>query len=133
MRNIKSILLVDDDRDDQYFFYKALEEADASVELTAASDGADAFEKLKTFQPDIILLDLVMPVMNGVTFLNLIKSQNKLKHIPVFVYTTDLSIFREKEVLALGAEDILIKPTDFTATVAIIRDLLQRNDLRQSA
>ncbi|HYC29530.1 MAG TPA: response regulator [Chitinophagaceae bacterium] len=133
MREINTILLVDDDKDDQYFFYKALEEADPSVTLLAAGNGADALEKLKFARPDIILLDLVMPVMNGVAFLRKVKADKQLRDIPVIVYTSDLSIFKEKEVLALGAEKIIYKPLDFEGTVRIIRNLAAFFHLKQSA
>jgi CheY-like chemotaxis protein len=133
MNTLRSILLVDDDKDDQYFFYKALEEVDSSVDLYAAGDGNEAFEKLRFLRPDLILLDLVMPGMNGVTFLKTIKQQKALSNIPVVVYTTDLSIFREKELLSLGAEKIIYKPEQFTNTVNIIQDLLKMPQMLQSA
>ncbi len=133
MNTLKSILLVDDDKDDQYFFYKALEEVDSSVDLHAADNGSEALEKLCFLRPDLILLDLVMPVMNGVTFLKAIKQKKELAHIPIVVYTTDLSIFREKELMALGAEKVIYKPQDFESTLKIIEGLLNMREMRQSA
>jgi CheY-like chemotaxis protein len=133
MTQIKTILLIDDDKDDQYFFYRALEEVDTTVQLFGAGDGNEAFEKLRFVRPDIILLDLVMPGMNGVSFLKKIKEDKKLRDIPVVVYTTDLSIFKEKEVLALGAEKVILKPLDFEGTVNIIKTLGRLVHLPQSA
>jgi CheY-like chemotaxis protein len=133
MRNIKSILLVDDDKDDQYFFYTALEEVDPAMHLIAAADGMEAFDKLNFSQPDLILLDLVMPRMNGITFLSKIKKNRVLHDIPVIVYTTDLSIFKEKELLNSGAEEIIIKPSDYSGTVETIRNLLDKWSLKMTA
>src|SRR5690349_6135015 len=88
---IKSILLVDDDQDDKYFFSTALQEVDAEVSLVTAGDGLEALEKLKSSRPDVILLDLVMPRMNGLRFLKEIKRLPSLSAIPVIIYTADLS------------------------------------------
>ncbi|HEX8517216.1 MAG TPA: response regulator [Bacteroidia bacterium] len=131
--SIKSILLVDDDQDDKYFFSKALGEIEHEVELTTARHGEEALEKLKTEQPDIILLDLNMPVMNGIAFLKSIKKNKNLKDIPVIIYTDGLSIFDENEAIKLGAYEVLMKPIDFKSTVAVITDILQKSFIRMSA
>lgn len=133
MRTIESILLVDDDKDDQYFFYTALEEVNPGIKLSAAGEGNEALEKIRISKPDLILLDLVMPGMNGYSFLQTIKADKSLRNIPVIVYTSDLSIFGEKEVLRLGAEDVIIKSVTYEGTVKIIREILGENTLKESA
>jgi CheY-like chemotaxis protein len=133
MTHIKSILLVDDDKDDQYFFYTALEEAAPGVELMAAGNGMEALEKLKFVKPDLILLDMVMPVMNGVDFLRQFRNDRASAEIPVIVYTGDLSIFQKQEVLKLGAYDVIIKAQDFPSTVEKIKQILQTNYWKASA
>ena len=133
--SIKSILLVDDDQDDKYFFAKALDKLETSedVQLSTACDGADALEKLKFCNPDVILLDLNMPVMNGVAFLKKIKSEKSLKDIPVIIYTDGVSVFDEAEALKLGAYTIILKPIDFKGAVDIISGILQMSFIRMSA
>src|SRR5262245_26942463 len=113
---IEHILLIDDDQDDKYFFATALEEVDPGVKLTTAAEGGEAFEKLKNFTPDMILLDLVMPGINGITFLKLIGHDRRLSKVPVVVYTSDLSIFDEHEVLKLGASQVVLKANDYVGT-----------------
>ena len=130
---IEHLMLIDDDQDDKYFFATALGEVDPNVKLSTAAEGGDAFEKLKSFTPDLILLDLVMPGINGVTFLKLIRRDKRLSKIPVVVYTSDLSIFDEKEVLKLGADKVMIKANDFQGTVDTISALLKVSPLKQSA
>jgi CheY-like chemotaxis protein len=127
MRNkgIKSILLVDDDQDDKYFFATALEEVDPEVRLVTAANGLEALEKLRDFQPDLILLDLVMPRMNGLGFLKALRRQKLQARSPIIVYTADLSVFDEKDLIRLGASQVTLKPVDFDATVDKIRDILQ--------
>ncbi|MDF2437350.1 MAG: phoB [Bacteroidota bacterium] len=131
--SIKSILLVDDDQDDKYFFAKALGEADSGVELRTAIDGQDALEKLQFVNPDVILLDLNMPGMNGVAFLKTIKKDKVLKDIPVIVYTDGLSVFDESEALKLGAYCVMLKAIDFQGTVKTINEILRMNFIRMSA
>lgn len=131
--SIKSILLVDDDQDDKFFFAKALEEVESNTSLTTAADGAEALEKLKFTDPDIILLDLNMPGMNGVAFLKKIKNEKKLREIPVIIYTDGLSIFDESEALKLGAYTIILKPIDFKEAIKIITEILKMNFIRMSA
>lgn len=129
----KSILLVDDDQDDKYFFYKALQTVDETVELSTAFDGRDALEKLQFNMPDLILLDLNMPRMNGLMFLKEIKKNKMLKDIPVIVYTTFVSVFDENEVLKYGAYRVYIKPSDYNETINVITEILQMNFIRMTA
>lgn len=124
MTTINSILLIDDDQDDKYFFSMALEEVNKNVQLYTASEGKEAFEKLKFITPDVILLDMIMPGMNGAAFLKAIKTDARLSHIPVVIYTTSLSIFDESEVLKLGAFNIFIKPINLHATIETIGQIM---------
>jgi CheY-like chemotaxis protein len=130
---IKSILLVDDDRDDIYFFSKALEEFKVDIEMQTAGEGFEAFERLQNFTPDVILLDLNMPKMNGMAFLKAIKKIKHLKTIPVIIYTTHVTVIEEEELLRLGAYAVYIKPNDFTNTVKTIGSLLEMQFIRMTA
>lgn len=125
-------MLVDDDQDDLYFFSKALEEFDVEINLITATDGMLAFEKLKSGVPDVILLDLNMPRMNGMAFLRSIKKIKHLKDVPVIIYTTNISIFDETEALKLGAYAVFIKPADFHKTVNTISSILGMNFIRMT-
>lgn len=131
--SIKSILLVDDDQDDKYFFCKALGQTESEINLTTASNGQDALEKLQFVNPDVILLDLNMPVMNGVSFLKAIKKDKLLRDIPVIIYTDGLSVFDENEALKLGAYRVMIKPIDIGGTVQAIQSILGMSFIRMSA
>lgn len=87
------ILLADDDRDDRFFFARALEELSIPTKLTTVEDG----EKLLSYlhrhlnkMPDILFLDLNMPRRNGAECLAEIKSNQQLKSLPVVIYSTSL-------------------------------------------
>jgi CheY-like chemotaxis protein len=130
---IKSLMLIDDDQDDQFFFTTALNQVDETIQLYTACNGVDALEKLSFVKPDLILLDLIMPRMNGLIFLKMIKRNRHLAQIPVIVYTTDLSIFNETEVLSAGAERILYKPATLQETSDKIKDILRLQLYKASA
>jgi len=109
------ILLIDDDDDDQFFFKEALESINPLLDCETATNGKIALDKLKegTSLPDIIFLDLNMPVMNGFDFLIQFKKEPALRKIPVGIFSTSNN-FRDKEVTKeSGAKFFLTKPNDF--------------------
>lgn len=129
---IKSILLVDDDLDDQRFFDEALKLADKSIELRTAKDGVDAIEQLTIKTPDIILLDLNMPRMNGVEFLQELKESNRFREIPVVIYSSFISTCDKAEVMKLGAQHFVRKQIAFGETVSTLRSLLEMYNTDES-
>lgn len=123
---INSILLTDDDPDDQMLFREALAEADNSVECSCAFDGVDALEKLKsaaTF-PDLLFLDVNMPKMNGIDCLKELQKSERFKEIPVIMYST--SSYYKKECLDNGAADYIEKLDDYQKLCATLKDILSK-------
>ena len=91
MKNLKPILLVEDDSVDAMTVKRALKELNVTNQLVHSINGEQALEYLKTDnnkKPCVILLDLNMPKMNGIEFLQAIKEDEKLKRTPVVVLTT---------------------------------------------
>lgn len=85
----RSILIVDDDPVDIEFISRALIDTDESLDIATAFDGFDAVELLKNrAPPDIVLIDLNMPRMDGLQFLDTIKSDPCSARIPVIVFST---------------------------------------------
>lgn len=121
---IHSILLVDDDPDDQYIFNNALKVVDRSILLSIAKDGVYAFEKLQVIKPDLIFLDINMPRMNGFEFLTKIRTLSPFNQIPVIVYSTSSNITDKIKVKTLGAKDCIEKPILFEDTVDAIRRVI---------
>jgi DNA-binding response OmpR family regulator len=108
--NEHTVLLVEDDEYIQKAYKIGL--GDAGFKVVSAEDGKEGLEKMNSAKPDVILLDLVMPVMDGFEFLKKIKEDDNFKDIPVIVLSNlaqgpDIERARE-----LGAVDYLIK-TDF--------------------
>jgi len=112
---MNKIFLIDDDEDDQLLFKQATESINPMLQYDTATNGKIALDKLKSSPslPDIIFLDLNMPVMNGLEFLIQIKKENALSKIPVGIFTTS-DVLRDKELTKeFGAQFFLTKPNDF--------------------
>ncbi|MEO7443908.1 MAG: response regulator [Ferruginibacter sp.] len=112
---INNIFLIDDDEDDLFMFKEVIESISSSLLCETALNGKIALEVLKnrTSFPDIIFLDLNMPIMDGLDFLIQIKKEEFLKNIPVCIFTTT-NTPRDKELTKeLGAISFLTKPSDF--------------------
>jgi len=104
------VLLVDDDTINRKLIKALLSHHKDIVEsVTEASNGAEALEIVHS-NPNInlVLLDVIMPILDGKGFLKTFRSQKRNSNTPVIVLTTDDS--KKSEVLNYGADDILIKP-----------------------
>ena len=111
----KKILLMEDDADDRKYFIEALQEIDSSIECVTAKDGQQGLEILQDTAcslPDLIFLDLRMPRYNGKTCLLKIKADERLKAIPVIVYTTSREVQDSEEMQRLGAVHFISKPNN---------------------
>ncbi|HKZ02472.1 MAG TPA: response regulator, partial [Pyrinomonadaceae bacterium] len=84
--------------------------ADEGVEVIIAGDGEEAIEKVEQLLPDVVLVDVFMPVFNGYEVCEYIKTSEKLKHIPVMLLVGSFEPFDEAEARRVGANDILTKP-----------------------
>jgi CheY-like chemotaxis protein len=118
------VLLVEDDAADALLIEEALEERGLSREIRRAQDGVDALDQLHQSSaddhPDLIVLDLNMPRMNGREFLAQVKADPKLQAIPVVVLTTSEAPGDVKGAYQSHANAYVKKPVDlddFSATV----------------
>jgi len=117
------ILVVDDIEQNLYMLRVLLEAHGCSVE--DARHGGEALEKARRSAPDLIISDLLMPVMDGYTLLGHWKADEQLKRIPFVVYTATYTDPQdEKHALELGADAFIIKPMDPVLFMAGIREVL---------
>jgi CheY-like chemotaxis protein len=124
---VRKVLHIDDDDDDQEIFSTALSKVDNTIALTAISNAAVALKEIssKSIEPDMIFLDLNMPGMNGQEFLQLIKGNTSLQHIPVIVLSTTSHKPTIELVKELGATDFFTKPELFEDLVVMLKKALQ--------
>lgn len=117
MSNRKHIFLIDDDEDDRWLFAEALARTVPDVLCSTASTGQEAITVLSSMKdlPDFIFLDLNMPGMDGKKCLSQLKSDQRLRSVPVIVYSTSNFHKDMDETKALGASEFIIKPADYTA------------------
>lgn len=111
-----NILLADDDKDDRFFFNEALKQLPIATRLTTVENGEklmDLLSKNSEHLPDVLFLDLNMPRKNGNECLIEIKRNEKLKHLPVIIYSTSLHELVADELYKNG-EDYYIKKTDLS-------------------
>lgn len=97
--------------EDEEILLTALKEEllNGGYEVEGAVDGQDGLDKVKTFKPDLILLDLVMPKMDGMEMLQRLKADNEMRDTPVVILTNLSDYERISEALSLGAMDYLVK------------------------
>lgn len=111
----RSILLIDDDADDQLLFNDAIHLVDSTIRFDWADNGQHALNKLRATKllPDLLFLDLNMPVVNGFEFLSQIKRDPELQNIPVVAFTTSKNPIDAMRARQLGADAFLTKPSDY--------------------
>jgi CheY-like chemotaxis protein len=112
------ILLIEDDYLDVESVKRALKKSQVHCELHVAHNGEDALslltgEKGDKYTPDVILLDINMPKMNGIEFLQIIKNYFSLSQIKTFVITTSTDEYDQLSTRSLGIEGYIVKPLDF--------------------
>lgn len=118
----KKILIIDDDK----IFSKILRDWvlagwQGKYEMLAAFDGAEGFEVARKEKPDLIMLDLMMPVMNGMDFLKKLRDEEWGKDIPVIVETQLSDLEKMSEGVELGVRGYIIK-SDYSME-AILRQI----------
>lgn len=134
MKNLKfvkmsKILLIENED----FLRKLYSEflAMSKYDVETAENGRDGFLKLETFIPDLILLDIKMPVMDGPEFLKILRKSLKLRDIPVIILTGITDYIYIKECLELGAVDYVEKTTHPVDLLNKIEKLLSMEEEAQ--
>jgi CheY-like chemotaxis protein len=120
------ILLVEDDAVDVMSVKRALRELNCTSPLSVACNGEEALARLHNREhtlPGIILLDLNMPRMNGIDFLKILKTDQRLRRIPVVVLTTSKEKQDRMESFHLGVAGYMVKPLDYPGFVEVMRTI----------
>lgn len=116
MNPIEYIMLIDDDEDDRDIFLSVIQESHPSIRCEIAINGQDALNKLAPLEvlPQLIFLDLNMPLMNGSQFLLEMRRREHLRNVPVVILSTSSDKNTQSEMKALGAMHFITKPDRFS-------------------
>ena len=122
----RNILLIDDDLEDHEIFRSALETLSQNLICNSYTNAKDALATLtaNALNPDVIFLDLNMPVMSGQEFLVQVKQIETTKDIPVIIYSTSSNMSTIQLTKELGAVDFITKPDRFDALVDILKPII---------
>ena len=120
----KCILIVDDDIRNVFVMTSALENHDADI--IEAFNGKEALEILEEEPIDLILMDIMMPIMNGFETIENIRKQEKWKDLPIIAVTAKALEEDRKKCLEVGANDYMTKPVDYTVLMKLIKKNLQK-------
>jgi CheY-like chemotaxis protein len=128
------ILLIDDDDDDQFIFLTALENVAPDSHCDISNNALEAFQYLhaRVETPDIIFLDLNMPLMNGFEFLLILKSDPRLISVPVIIFSTSDNPEDQARAKDLGAVQFITKTADIELLKKDLRHIFSRKLVSES-
>jgi CheY-like chemotaxis protein len=121
------IILADDDEDDREIFRMALHELHIAADVVFAENGGQLLEHLKKRRPEIIFLDLNMPLINGFECLNHIRNNPDMQHVPIIILSTSNSNNDINKCYEMGSTYYIVKPFSYLQLSRIIGDLFEKN------
>ena len=130
MREPPLILVVDDVPDNVDILQMRLESQ--GYEVATAGDGAEALEKTRALHPDLVLLDIMMPKIDGIEVVKRLKADPSLPFIPVILVTAKADASDVIAGLESGGDDYLTKPVDHAALLARVRAMLRIKSLHDT-
>lgn len=116
------ILLVEDNEMNRDMLKRRLERRDFTV--LVAVDGVQGVEMIKSEKPDVVLMDMSLPEMDGWTATRTVKADDEIKHIPVIALTAHAMSGDREKALEAGCDDYETKPIDFEHLLAKIQQFL---------
>ncbi len=125
MNKSHKILLVDDE--EQFRFMSRMELESSGFEVIVAENGRTGLEMVRAQLPDLVLLDLDMPEMNGHEVAEIMKNSSDLRNIPVIILTSSDDIQDKLRRLEAGADDYVTKYADHRELIARINMVIRRN------
>lgn len=127
---LNSKILIVDDADANLRLLEDLLAKEGFHQVISTADSTRAIDLFKAFQPDLILLDLMMPELDGYAILEILSRHiPKDEYLPVLVLTADATIAAKRKALALGAKDFLTKPFDTIEAMLRVWNLLETRAL----
>ena len=122
------VLVVDDEPDLVRVLEFGLKASGYTVEV--ASDGQEGLKKAREIKPDVILLDLMLPKLDGYKVCRLLKFDDRFKHIPIIILSARTQEGDQTLALEMGANRFVTKPYDFAEILGYIETLLKSPSVR---
>ncbi len=123
------ILIIEDNSDLREYISQSLA---PNYQILEACNGEEGLDKARENIPELVITDLMMPVMNGLEMCQSIKQDERTSHIPVIILTAKADQATKLESLETGSDDYLVKPFDSSELAARVKNLIeQRNKLRK--
>jgi CheY-like chemotaxis protein len=119
------ILCVEDNADNLHMLQRRLTRR--GFEVTISMNGVESIESAKTLHPDVIVMDLYLPGVDGWEATRRLKNQPETKDIPIIILTADSKEKSRDKALAAGCDEFELKPIDFDELVGKIQSLLSRS------
>lgn len=127
---LQSKILMIDDAEANLQLLEELLGREGFTQMISTSDSSKAIDLYNAFSPDLILLDLMMPNLDGYAILELLSRHiPKTDYLPILVLTADATITAKRKALALGAKDFLTKPFDTIEAMLRVWNLLETRTL----
>ena len=122
------VLVVDDEPDLVRVLEFGLKASGYTVEV--ASDGQEGLKKAREIKPDVILLDLMLPKLDGYKICRLLKFDDRYKHIPIIILSARTQEGDQALALEMGANRFISKPYEFSEILGLIETLLKQAPVR---
>ena len=118
------ILLIDDEKDIlEFLSYNLIK---AGYKIDQAENGDEGLKKLKTFKPDLIIVDVMMPVLDGIEFCSIVRSNPQHENIMIVFLTARSEDYTQIVALETGADDFISKPIKPKLLITKINSLIKR-------
>ncbi len=117
----KKVLLVEDDEDNRDLIVFMVKKSGLDIELLQAENGQIAVELTEQHLPELVLMDMQMPVMDGFTAVKLIKANPKVQHIPIIAFTAQARAEDKALTKSIGCVEHYTKPMDPVELTNLIR------------
>ena len=120
-----TIMVVEDFEDNRFMMRRLLEMS--GYRVVEAENGEEAVRRAGTEQPDLILMDLSLPLLDGLAATRQIRQNTELRHVPVVAVSAHDTADFHAEALAAGCNEYVTKPIDFDELEEVLNRLLNRN------
>lgn len=118
------ILMADDDKDDFLILKEAAEKAGESLKVSYAANWLELWRFILKTIPDVLFLDINMPVKDGIECLQLLRKESKYDHIPILIYSTSVRKSDIDKAYQNGANYFIVKPNAIDDITNIIKRLI---------